>query len=270
LRSNVPQKEVKESLMPELPDLQVFSKNLQKQLAGKKLEKVIVTKGYRINAGPKQLTSRVTGQKLKAVYREGKELRMQFSNGALLGLHMMLRGRLQWFEDEPPRHVLFQMIFEKEKKLALTDYQRKARVTLDPDPSGVPDALSKDLNLAYLREQLQSRATIKNLLTDQKVIRGIGNAYADEILWEAGISPFSISKNIPAPKIKTLAKAITSVLKNAEKQIAKSDPDIIGGEIRDFLKIHNASQEKSPRGGKIIHKEAGGRKTYYTEEQEEY
>jgi formamidopyrimidine-DNA glycosylase len=81
---------------------------------------------------------------------------------------------------------------------------------------------------------------------DQHVIRGIGNAYADEILWDAGISPFSISNKIPGKKIDALVKSIKSVLKEAEKEIVKRDPGIISGEVRDFLKIHNAKKTHSP------------------------
>ena len=102
---------------------------------------------------------------------------------------------------------------------------------------------------------------------NQDIIRGIGNAYADEILWEAGISPFSKSNKIPPGKIKDLAKAIHSVLHNAEKQILKKEPGLISGEVRDFLLIHNSKKKESPTGGKILTKMAGGRKTFYTDEQ---
>ena len=115
---------------------------------------------------------------------------------------------------------------------------------------------------------MSGRAIVKNVLLDQKVIRGIGNAYADEILWDAGISPFSISNKIPTASIKALVKSIKHVLEHAEKQIKKTNPDIISGEVRDFLLIHNAKKDKSPSGAAILQKTAGGRKTYYTDEQE--
>jgi formamidopyrimidine-DNA glycosylase len=105
---------------------------------------------------------------------------------------------------------------------------------------------------------------------DQKVIRGIGNAYADEILWHALISPLSVCNKIPEDKIKTLAKSIKTVLHDAIKKILKSHPDIIKGEVRDFLVIHNSSKKKSPTGAEIKQTTIGGRKTYYTDEQELY
>lgn len=103
---------------------------------------------------------------------------------------------------------------------------------------------------------------------DQKVIRGIGNAYADEILYDARLSPFSASNKIPADKVKELAKSIRSVLEDAEKQIIKTNPDIISGEVRDFLQVHLPKKKETPAGEAIQQKEVGGRKTYYTERQE--
>ncbi|MGY0041548.1 hypothetical protein [Pedobacter sp. NJ-S-72] len=107
-------------------------------------------------------------------------------------------------------------------------------------------------------------------MLDQHIIRGIGNAYADEILWEAGISPFSSANKIPEEKLKDLAKAVRHVLKNAIEQISKTHPAIISGEVRDFLKIHSSKKTHSPSGVPIIIVKTGARKTYYTEEQEIY
>jgi formamidopyrimidine-DNA glycosylase len=113
----------------------------------------------------------------------------------------------------------------------------------------------------------KSKAIVKSVLLDQHIIRGIGNAYADEIFWDARISPFSISNKIPDAEIKALLKSIKNVLQKAEKSIIKSNPDIISGEIRDFMLIHNSKKEKSPTGAAIQVKSVGARKTYYTDEQ---
>jgi len=252
--------------MPELPDLQVFSRNLQRSLSGKKVNKILIGKGAKLNVTAAVVKRTLEGQKLQKVFREGKELRLSFGKH-ILGIHLMLRGKLYWIDDKPKPHTLLEIDFG-EKKLGLTDYQRNARVSLNPEISPVPDALSARANLSFWKEILQSRATIKNILLDQHNIRGIGNAYADEILWRAGISPFSIGKEIPLAKIKSLVRSVKQVLKSAEKQIAKKEPHIIGGEVRDFLLIHNAGRKTSPNGKKILQKSAGGRKTYYTAEQE--
>jgi formamidopyrimidine-DNA glycosylase len=258
-------------IMPELPDLQVFSINLQKQLAGKKLESIKLVHKPASNVSQVKLKKALEKQSLKKVFREGKELRMEFSNGHLLGLHFMLHGKFQWFDgkDKPP-HVLLELVFEKGKQLAMIDFQRKARIILDPEPSDVPDALSTAANLAFWKKQLQKKTKIKNLLLDQHIVRGIGNAYADEILWKARISPFSASNKIPPAQVRSLATAVKQVLQRAIKQIKKEVPDIIGGEQRDFLQIHNARVKKSPTGAPILTKASGARKTYYTREQKLY
>lgn len=256
--------------MPELPDLQVFSRNLQKQLAGKKLVKITVVNASKLNVSEASLRKTLEGQAIEKIYREGKELHIEFSKGAVLGLHLMLHGKLYLFKQKnEQKSSIVELLFDDDTGLVLTDYQGIATPTLNPEKKPAPDALAKEAGYNFLKEALSKKRTnIKNFLMDQKNIRGIGNAYADEILWHAGISPFSICNKIPDEKVKALATSIKAVLKDAEAEIRKSNPNIISGEIRDFLKIHNADKKKSP-GGKTIHnKMLNSRITYYTDEQE--
>ncbi|MDR6337168.1 formamidopyrimidine-DNA glycosylase [Filimonas zeae] len=255
--------------MPELPDLQVFSSNLTKQLAGKTLERITIS-SKKTKTSSAAFKKALQQQKLTKVYREGKELRFAFANGHILGMHLMLHGQLHFFTKKPDKkYVTTALLFTDGTGLALSDYQGAAVPSLDPEEKEAPDALSKQFTAAYLQKQLAAtRSAIKNVLLDQQVVRGIGNAYADEILWQAGISPFSVANKIPAAAVKKLARIIPKVLKEAEKKIRKHHPDIISGEIRDFMQIHNAHMTQSPNGAQIQKKAAGGRKTYYTDEQE--
>jgi formamidopyrimidine-DNA glycosylase len=254
--------------MPELPDLQAFSVNLQKKLADEIIADVVVhTK--KLNVPAADLARTLKGQRLKRVFREGKELHLEFEKGDIVGLHLMLHGELFLVDaEEEVKFSVFELVFAAKRKLVLADFQRQATPTLNPAVNDTPDALSETITFDYLKALLQKKkAVIKNILLDQHVIRGIGNAYADEILWEAKISPFSIGNQIPEDAIRQLAKAIPSVLRNAEKQILKAQPDIISGEIRDFLKIHSSKRKESPTGAAIHVEKTGARKTYYTEEQ---
>lgn len=256
--------------MPELPDLQVFSRNLQRQLAGKKLARITLSIRARINVPATRFKKALETARLSKVHREGKELRFVFVNKHVLGVHLMLRGKFTWAEtDEEVKHTLARFDFG-ERILVLTDYQRNARLTLDPELSVVPDALSPQANLAFWRKLLANRSQVKNLLLDQKAVRGIGNAYADEILWEARISPFSIAQAIPPDAVRRFAQSVKKVLKRAEKAVARAEPGIIGGEVRDFLGVHNHKEKKSPGGAVIKAKTVGGRKTYFTSEQKLY
>ena len=255
--------------MPELPDLEVFSHNLNKKLAKKELKEVTVVNKSKLNVTVTQLKKALEGAILKKVYREGKELHFAFANDAVLALHLMLHGGLGYYTDKNiPKNTIIELAFEN-TGLALSDYQGAATPTLNPEEKTAPDALSKEVNFDFLKEKLSKKRTnIKTFLLDQKNIRGIGNAYADEILWEAGISPFSVCNKIPDPKIKALDKSIKAVLEEAIEQIKKIKPDIISGEVRSFLKIHNSKKKESPTGGKILTTTINSRITYYTEEQE--
>lgn len=259
--------------MPELPDLQVFSRNLHKTLAGKVIRKVKVPdnkKSESVNI--KELQIAIEGQVLLTVFREGKQLRFIFKNGRVLGIHMMLRGQLFLFDKKnDQKNTIIEIYFTDNSGLALTDPQRKATISLDPKESDAPDALSTRVNVKYLHDSVSNKkAPIKKVLLDQTIIRGIGNAYADEILWNAGISPFSIACNIPPHKINDLNKSIKKVLKDAEKQLAQLHPGIITGEYREFLVIHNSAKKKSPTGAPIVQEIKGRTKTYFTKEQERY
>lgn len=255
--------------MPELPDLQVFSHNLQKSIKGKKISAVRVVKGKKLNVSAGQLEQALAGQVVQSVYREGKELYFAIGRQHILAMHLMLHGKLIYGPaDEGHKHTVLELAFTDDTALTLTDYSGMAKPTLDPEEPGAPDALSAAGGVKYLQAQLpQKRINIKNFLLDQQLIRGIGNAYADEILWDARISPFSICNKLPAAQITQLARSIKKVLAAAEKKILETHPDIISGEIRDFMKVHHSKKAQSPTGAVIHHKVVNSRKTYYTDEQ---
>ncbi|WP_353718320.1 DNA-formamidopyrimidine glycosylase family protein [Dyadobacter sp. 676] len=258
--------------MPELPDLEVFSRNLSKALKSKRLENIGIANAGKARVSEKELNEVLVGKKLRDVTRVGKQLCFDFGKDARLFMHLMLHGRLviQRSDADPPKHTLASLNFGAEA-LYLTDYQKAAHLLLNPEAGDAVDALSEELDGDWLAEKFSgSRAKVKTLLMDQKVIAGIGNAYADEILWEAKIDPESVAGKIPANVVNALSKAIGKVLRDAEKKILKENPDIISGEVRDFLKIHNSKKEKSPGGAAILSKSVGGRKTYFTEEQKRY
>jgi formamidopyrimidine-DNA glycosylase len=102
------------------------------------------------------------------------------------------------------------------------------------------------------------------------VIRGIGNSYSDEILWQTRISPFSKANAIPDEKVKELATTIKKVLKEATEKIYKNHPGKINSEVKDYLQIHAKKKTESPTGKPILTAERGMLLTYYTDEQVMY
>ena len=255
-------------LMPELPDVEVFARNLDAALHGMKLEKIKVVNGRKLADTQAALTKALAGKTLQTVYRAGKEMRFLFSGDTLLGLHLMLTGDIFIFDQVNEHHsTIVELYFAGGTGMALTDRMGNATIRLNPvDKAGV-DAISAELNYAYLKKALARKAQIKTVLINQDVIRGIGNSYSDEILWEARISPFSVSSAIPEDKIKKLVLAIKKILKAEIKNIYKHHKGKINGEVKDFLKIHTKKLTKSPTGKPIKIVQKGMMKTYYTDEQ---
>jgi formamidopyrimidine-DNA glycosylase len=252
--------------MPELPDVEVFSKNLHDLFANKKLLKVKVVNGRKLSDTAQSLSKNLQGKKLKKIFRSGKEMRFEFADGTVLGLHLMLTGDIFLFENKNDHpSTIVELYFEGGQNLALTDRMKNANIRLNPvDKEGV-DAL--ELDFGYLKKIFNRKTTIKNIMLDQDLIRGIGNGYSDEILWQTRISPYSIASAIPDEKIKELVKKIPSVLLEATKKIDAAYPGRINDEVKEFLVIHRKVNEKSPTGRPILIDEKGGRKTYYTDEQ---
>lgn len=93
---------------------------------------------------------------------------------------------------------------------------------------------------------------IKTVLTDGKIVQGIGNAYVDEILYAAKLSPCSIIAKIPEEKITMLTKAIKLVLREAQAHILKNFPDTITEKERDFFKVHRPKRKNTPNGKTIL------------------
>lgn len=258
--------------MPELPELQVYSRNLNKSLIGKTVVNLSVYNRSVVNASPAQLRTYFVGATILFVKREGKLLIFEFDSGHTLGFHLMQHGLLKVTGGEPDiQHPIIKIEFEEEIVFTLEDWQQAAHILLDAPIPAVPDALSESLDVVYLKGCLeQNGKNIKTILLDQNIIRGIGSAYADEILWTARISPYSVGKKIPIAQLKKLVRSIKSVFTFAERTIWKRHPGMISGDVRDHLLIHNPGNKESPDGYVIHSVILASRKTYYTDEQEEY
>ena len=254
--------------MAELPDLTVFANILTRKFGGKTLNRIDVTVAKKLNVSPAELKSALEGRQLLAVKRAGKTLQFHFSGEQVLGLHLMLRGELVAIQDEEtPKFQILAFHFDKGDGFAVIDLQKQATPTLQPPPVAVPDALA--LGKEYFSSLLSKKRTvIKTLLMDQKLMRGIGNSYADEILYDAGVSPFSTANAIPAPYIDRLFNSINEVLKNAIEQIGAANGDELKGELKDVMHIHSRILKKTSKGEEIKTEKIGGRITYYTDAQQ--
>lgn len=254
--------------MPELPDLEVIACNLDKIYFNSCLLNVHLATKAKTNVEAAKFNQLLIGARVKSITRFGKEIKISFENDHNLFLHLMREGKLS-ITDAEVKNVILKLEFEDNKVLVMSDFMWQAKVLLDPVLPNVPDPFSNRFTKEYLKQQLiaKKRVTIKAFLVDQTNILGIGNAYADEILWETRLSPATKCGNIPDNIIDILYKNIQFVLASAIEKIKEVEPDIISGEIRNFMNVHDKSKAVSPTGYKILTDKIGGKATYYTDEQ---
>lgn len=253
--------------MPELPEIAVYAENLSRRFAAHTIKSAITLgRARHLHA----IADTLPGRVLSEVTRNGKELVFQFDDGTSLWVHLMLAGFARVGADQaPPCGTVLSVVFDTGEALYMGDQSGKIRVRRNPPVPSAPDALDPRFTLAYFHRKCSSHPSvcIKAFLMDQRIVRGIGNAYADEILWYSRISPFSQCGKLDDPSVGRLHRAIKTVLQDAIEQIRRNRPDMIDGEYREFLAVHHPGKERSPTGARIQHGEIDGRRTYFTEEQ---
>jgi formamidopyrimidine-DNA glycosylase len=257
--------------MPEVPELNVMCSTVKKLYGGKKVKSIEILWAKRVKASQQEFDDAFAGAVLECVKREGKEMHLQFGNGNILGIHLMLTGNITTIpSDKNVKYPIFEMIFEDGGGFIVSDGMGQAKPILNPEVTNVPDIEGENFTHDYFSSVVKkSRKMIKDLIQEQKLIKGIGNAYADEILWAAKISPWSMSKAIPEDKIKDLYEAIISVTKAASKGLesVKVSEFDFSLENKDHRFVHNPKRKNSPEGEEILKGKVGNSKTFYTESQ---
>jgi formamidopyrimidine-DNA glycosylase len=258
--------------MPELPEMTAYCRKIDGAFTGATLAGCSFAANAKSDAPVDQIRSAIDGSRLTEVERNGKELFLHFDSGDVLAVHLMLGGRfnVEPAGEPPPAGRIASFEFDNAKHLHVRDRDGWAKLKFNPEPVTVPDALSPAMNAEYLKQRFAKgpRATAKAFLTDQNRIRGIGNAYSDEILWAARIAPQSRVGKIPGEAAEALATAIHDVLTEAVDLVcALPDPsDYRKARLKD-LKVHNHTRDRSPTGGQIRTGKVGSSKTYFTDEQ---
>ena len=207
--------------MPELPDLTIYVEALEERLGDAVLQDIELASPFllRTVAPP---VEELLERRLVGVSRLAKQLVFELEDHYFFVIHLMISGRLQFSaqrKSPPKRNGLAAFHFDKgsvlfteaskKKRASLRLVQgRDALALLDPGGLEVPGA-----DLAAFAERLRSvNHTLKRALTDQRIFAGIGNAYSDEILLRAGLSPFKQSARIDDAEVERLYNACQSVL----------------------------------------------------------
>ena len=270
--------------MPELPEVETITQQLKKEVIGKKIKDVYLAVPKIIkNVSLNDFKKRVIGAKIQNVERKGKNIIFFLDNNYDLLIHLKLTGHLlignyqlknnqllpltKDLKEPVNQYLHFGLKLDDGQWLVLSDLRKFAKVLilnheeLEEEIKDLgPDPLEKDFTLDYFADILKKqKKPIKKALMDQKIIRGIGNIYASEILFEAKVYPFKPANQLDFEEIKRTYQAIKKVLKEALKYEGTSAEDetyrtLYGkkGRFGEKLKVYQREGKKCYRCGHPI------------------
>jgi formamidopyrimidine-DNA glycosylase len=207
--------------LPELPDIVVYIEALEKRILGQTLERVRLASPFLLRTADPPLRN-ADGHVVKELRRIGKRIAIGLDNDLWLVLHLMIAGRLHWRArgvkvsrprglaafDFPDGSLLFKEAgSQKRASLHLVAGEAALRAL---DPGGL-EVLTADL-ASFTAALTGSNHTLKRALTDPRTFSGIGNAYSDEILFEAGLSPVTLTQKMTPEQIRRLFDAVRATL----------------------------------------------------------
>jgi formamidopyrimidine-DNA glycosylase len=254
--------------MPELPDLLYIRDYLQETLPGLRVADVLIKQPVVLRTmldgeGPATLI----GRTFASVDVRGPFLRLRLSGGASIVINLMLAGRvqLQRAEEKPIGHSCFSLFLDDGSRITVSDEQKMAKVylALDHRTAEIPayeeqgvDILSSRFTPGLFEEltRKNSRKQVRVFINDHRALSTIGNAYADEILFEARIHPKTLVASLTPDQKRALYDAILSVLHWGIDRV-KSAAQPIHVKVRDHVRVRNRRGEPCPRCGTTIRRE---------------
>jgi len=213
--------------MPELPEVEVCKLGVRPHIMQQSVERVEVRQWQLRWPVPEKVLS-IKGQKVISVHRRSKYLMIEFSSGTLL-LHLGMSGTIRVIDSntEVAKHDHFDLVFENGKALRLNDPRRFGAVLWlegHEDTDGIlsklgPEPLSDDFDSGYLFTKAKGRKVpIKTFIMNNDIVVGVGNIYANEALFKAGIRPTAITGKLTKKRLDILIAEIKLVLARAIEQ----------------------------------------------------
>ncbi|HXQ69660.1 MAG TPA: DNA-formamidopyrimidine glycosylase family protein [Pyrinomonadaceae bacterium] len=262
--------------MPELPDITVYIEALEKRIQGTTLQRVLVASPFLLRTAMPPLSS-VERRRVTNLRRLGKRICIGVEGDLWLVLHLMIAGRLHWYEDRAKALKARGIAtFEfSSGSLTLTEAGTQKRASLHVvegeeglaqlDPGGVEVFTTSEAEFAAA---LQAKNhTLKRALTDPRILSGIGNAYSDEILHTAKLSPFALTQKLTPDEIKRLFDAIKSSLTDWTERLRVEYRDRFPEKVTAFrpdMATHGKYGQPCPRcGSKIQRIRYGSNETNY-------
>ncbi len=268
--------------MPELPEVETIRRQLAPQLEGRTITDVeILDPRWTRPVAPGPVEQRLRGALVKEVGRAGKYLVWSLSDDQYLLMHLRMTGNLLFDPALEPAHTRVRFELDRSKRLAYVDPRRfgtghvvagsgerdaylSARLGVEP--------LTADFTAAHLRELARGRkAPVKAFVLDQRRVAGVGNIYADEALFRAGIHPLRPAGRLSGTEWERLRLGIEDALEAGIDAKGASIDDFrhldgARGSFQDRFMVHRRQGEPCPRCGEAIHKiVVGGRGTYVCE-----
>ena len=249
--------------MPEIPELEHVAAVMTRRLAGRRITDVEILRPIIIRAPAEEFRTTLQGARIDGVSRLGKFLVIRLGNGTDVAVAPMLNGRFQWCADAK-RHArtAFEIALDpgadedQPACVRFIDERFLAKAYLAPagDYAAVPvlgsqgpDALDPALDqAAFLARLKRYRGQVKNVLVNAEFIAGIGNAYADEILFIAGIHPFTKVSSLDEERRVRLYAALGETIAWASARAAELIGERIDRKPRDFLRVHRKGGEPCP------------------------
>ncbi|MDX1624214.1 MAG: DNA-formamidopyrimidine glycosylase family protein [Gemmatimonadota bacterium] len=253
--------------MPELPDVEVFKEYLDATSLHQRIEVAhVLYEDLLRDVSASTVRRRLKGSELASSRRHGKHLFAEIGDDGWLRLHFGMTGELEYYEDgERPDHAALVLDFPDDNHLAFLNTRRFGEIGLVDDVDAFveerglgPDALSDGFDRDDFREALSGRSgTVKSALMNQSRMAGIGNVYADEALFHAGIHPKASPKDLGEETIGELYRTARRVMRRAIEARVEQFPD-------DFLIPRREEGAECPVcGGEIEKIEVSGRPTYF-------
>jgi formamidopyrimidine-DNA glycosylase len=243
--------------MPELPEAERARRVLETVL-GRTITDVDDADTYvsRPHA-PGEIADALEGHQLVAAHRRGKFLWVESDDGPTLGLHLGMAGRIVVDDEavEPSRWDRFALRFSDGSRLALRDKRRLGRAVLDPDFSHVgPDAA--DVDRQEFRRLIGSGDTpIKARLLNQRALSGVGNLLADQVLWQAKLSPQRRTSELSIQELDGLRRELRAAIRSAVR--------LGGAHTGTFIKVRDRDGLCPRCGHGLSRGRVGGRTTYW-------
>ena len=264
--------------MPELPEVETSVRGLENVLLGRRLVRVEPRRADLRRAIPVDLRQRMTGARVTGLGRRAKYGLIGTDRGDTMIFHLGMSGSWRINSAEIGTHDHLIMETDEAVTLSLNDPRRFGSLDLIPTADVAewppfkalgPEPLGDALSGSWFKRAFAGRtAVVKLLLLDQSVVAGLGNIYACEALYRAGISPLRAAGSLTLPRLKRLAKAIPEVLEEAIAAGGSSLRDYAqpNGELGYFSKdfaVYDREGQPCGCGGKVKRITQGGRSTFY-------